>query len=713
MSGFEFYVDLFDQTIPSKLGSGPLPSVTRWTYTARLDRAGSVALEMSATDPQASHIRNRTQARGYALLNGVWTNVGYGLLDKVETIPGQDGRATVRISGLDIIGRLNYRNMRNMEFGAGSGTTLAAALSDIIDEFVPGFTFLVDGTVPNDYFYAKFDGESILSALVYLAEKTETHFYLSGVTDNAIVTFTADFTDSGIRAVRAGGDLATNACAITSLTKTVDTSEFLNRMYVRGAGEDWDSALTLAATDRVAPAGYTLNASESYIQNDVAIAEEDEIVDHPEVHFPEISPIANTDADYVAAANMLFDVALRELTRRSTKLHQETYTLAVANCNALLRPMQTIRLVYKDAEQGIDIDDDLYILEATLEMDANGARTTGLVVSTEDHWPRGANDNGARRAVQSKVFQTHPQSSLNEWESYKTMLVGNDGSTDFVGEFPFLIGPGTILLKQVLFRFKVEQVLAALYTYALAAGDTDQNAAANTGSTSVTIDNETVNVQTTSLTVSASGSTDIGTTILPEEPASPDAFTDTNFNDLGEATQGMIDDGGGDHHHDVTQHVHDFTHTHEIGGHDHAVITEHGHSVDPNPHDHVVDAHSHTNTGHVHSSPQHIHGLPDLNGTFGLVQAPALSTYAMSDLEYAINGGSWVSLDTATDVSGGYFQVDITTECTHPTIPQRPAQSSGNNLVEIRRKSAAATGKSAQIQGIVYVRSVIQAVTVS
>lgn len=716
MANLAFHVDAFDPTTGDKLGNGPLASVTRWEYTARVDRAGSVSFEMAASDPQAEHITNRYQAHGYALLDGVRINVGKGIIDKKEVVPGADGRAAIRVSGLDILGRANYRTMRNFEIGADSGSSLADALVAIQSGFVTGLSFVVVGSVPNDYFYAKFDGESALGALIYLAEKTETHFYYDPESLIGNVVFTAAFTDSGIVAVRARGQLGPNQCAITSLTQTIDSNEYLNRMYVRASGTDRETALTLAATTRTAGAGFTLNKVDSYIQNDTAIAANGgEIVDFPEVQFPEISPIDNTDADYVAASNMLFDVARRELIRRSTIAQQRTYTLAVAGCDARLRPMQTIRVVYLDSEQGINIDEDLYILEATWSMDSSGIRTTGLVVSTEEYWPKSANDNGAQRAVSTKVFQTHPQISLNEWQSNKTMLVGHDAVLgDIVGEFAFMFGPGTVMVKEALFRFKLGQFLSAGYRYTLDAA-TLQNDAISTGNSSI-VNSADANPAVTddfvgdvdAYTGATSTTDDSGASIVtgsnatgtmmtaPQDPTqvstSNESFAgDPHFHNHGHThpnTELAQHTHPAGHNHDVT-HVHDMTHAHDFS---------HVHNVE-----------------HNHNSPQHTHLLTDvLNEGYGLSQIPALSTYAIADLEYAINGGGFLPLDVdAISMSGGFWEVDITEKVTHPTIPFRPAQSSGNNLVEIRRKGAAATGKNVSIDAIVYTRTVIQSVRIA
>ncbi len=67
--------------------------------------------------------------------------------------------------------------------------------------------------------------------------------------------------------------------------------------------------------------------------------------------------------------------------------------------------LQTIRVVYRDMAQNVDIDADLLILEVTTEVQADGPRTTGMVVSTVDRWPE--SDAGAvlTRLTQAQLYE--------------------------------------------------------------------------------------------------------------------------------------------------------------------------------------------------------------------------------------------------------------------------------------------------------------------
>lgn len=652
MADLEFYVDIENATTGLKLGSGPLASVERWQYTARFDRAGTVGFVFSANDPQADIVQNRRVARAYALLNGAWTEVGAGRIDNIDTALDAQGRVSLNASGLDLLVELGDRNVGSLEIGAGSGEVHAAALTAIGALAPAGWTFIPEASPDNDFVYARYGGESVLGALIHLAERTQTHFYRSA---NRTVVFTSSFADSGIRAIQATGNLAAETCAITNLKRTVDTHDLLTRISPYGSGQG-NARLTLAATSRSAPVGYTLSAASNYIENTSATSTYG-LVNHPEVEFKEITPISNTDADLQAAANMLFDAALEELRRRSSLASQETYNISIAGCSELLRPLQTIRVIYRDTDQGIDIDEDLYILEATWEVDASGARTSKLIVSTDDRWPANDASAAADRAVEGRVFQAHPQLNANSWWENATLYVG-DNQTDHIGEFPFVLGNETVTVNQVLFRYKVSSIMS--FTSTVAGSSTSSGASSASSSAGGSAHDHDI--------------PDHAHRIIVSNGTAARAITG------GVAGGNILLSYGG------------------VSAGDLEILTipdtpDVATSQTENSHTHNID-HTHTFT-------------PTITTTYGIYKESGANTYTLANLEYRINGGSWVSLDTGVLTSASYYELDITASvCSATTF--RPNQE--NNLIEIRRKTAAGTGKTAMIYAKLGVRTTIQAV---
>lgn len=651
-TAFAFYVDVEDLA-GNKVGNGPLTSVSKWRYTASMDKAGSFECSYLATDNQAAQVQSERYLRAWALLNGFWTEVGYGRVDAIDLTPDEDGIVSVNASGLDVTVELTDRSVRKLAIGTGTGTSHDIALS-AISAFAPaGWAFIPADNPDNDYIYARFAGESVLAAMAELAEKTQTHFYRS---QGRELTFTNTFEASDIRAIQATGALTPQTCAITSLRRSVTTHGLLTRIYPYGSGTG-DARLTLAATSRTAPAGYLLNKVENYIEDSTATAAYG-LREVPEIDFKEITPIANTNADLQSASNMLFDAAMLELRRRATLAQQYTYELAIGGCSQLLRPMQSLRVVYFDPDQNIDIDEELYILESTWEADQDGIRTSRLVVSTDDRWPGSDIDSAAERAVEGKVFIAHPQIGPNSYWENGTLYVGSD-QTNHVAEFPFVLGNEVVNVQQVLFRFTVQPVLSFATTVA---GSTTTTPS---GGGSTTVDGGASTTPN-----GGSGTSDV-TTANPYNHGHALEFNQTaaspgfpvRYDPAAGGTLYYVNGGSGPNTGGATG------------------------LTNLNSHTHTTPNHIHSTPNHHHDTPNHVHIFtPNISTAYGIFRASASRTYAMADMEIAVNGGSWVSLDTAAAVGLGYFQLDITPAIQDP-VTFRPYQE--NNLVEIRRKASA------------------------
>lgn len=445
-SGFEFYINI-ENNAGQVLGDGPITSASGWTYTARMDRAGSFSFSVPASDPKATLVQRKRVARAYALLGNTWTEVGAGIIDTIERQPQPDGTVILRVSGDDLIRELNYRSVLDLKIYFNNlPISHAAALNAVAAYAPPGWNFAPDSAPPNPLLYGRFNGHSVLAALIKIAEKSESHFYRSSGRN---IVFTNSFAPSGVRAIQAGpSDLAPETAAIKSLTQQVNTYDLITRIYPRGSGNG-DVQLTLRATTRTAPPGFVLNKTANYIESTAATASYGRI--EQQVDFREIGPIENTTSDIQAAANMLFDAALEELRRRSAELEQATYTITLDQCSTLLRPLQAIFVDYSDPDAGLTVRQALNILEATWSVDNTGVRTTGLIVSNADRWP--VNDTMAivDSIEQAFVYQALPQLNAN---SYTTNYRFNLDSEE-TGEISFDFGPEVVQLQRVHLKFRL------------------------------------------------------------------------------------------------------------------------------------------------------------------------------------------------------------------------------------------------------------------
>lgn len=236
----------------------------------------------------------------------------------------------------------------------------------------------------------QFAGESVLGALSSLAEKTGDHFIL-GVGRTVIWLYASDITqgDAVIVALQGGDGVRMedndDVCLVTELSASQDTYPMISRIYPYSGGSA-DDRVTLAQTTRAARSGYTLDKTNNYLKRNLTETQ----YGRTEVNmtFAEITPALQTPAARALAADFLYDAAMTYLERYS--LPNTLYTLRLAQCERVLMPGQKIRLIYHEWRDGvrvISVDQDLILLETTVEYSDNGVRTTGVQASTVDSWP--------------------------------------------------------------------------------------------------------------------------------------------------------------------------------------------------------------------------------------------------------------------------------------------------------------------------------------
>lgn len=722
-----FYIDLEDSS-GNRLGSGPITSAAGWRYTARMDRAGEFRFTMAATDAQAALVTKKRIVRAWALVGGVWTDVGAGVVDRVVRRPQRDGAVLLEVAGSDLLRELQYRSVRDLRlYIGGNPVSHAAALSAVAGYAPAGWTFTPDPAPPVADIYGRFNGESVLAAVIKIANKTRSHFYRG--TGRSLV-YANTFAPSGVRAIAAGpGDLAAETCAITRLQETRDSFEQITRIYPRGSGNG-DVQLTLKATTRTAPAGYTLNKAQNYIQDDAAVAQYGVLEEF--VEWREIAPVENTASDIRAAANQLFDEALGELARRSLGADILSYDLTLAGCATLLRPMQSLRVVYRDVVSGLDIDRALNILEATWEVGPDGVQTTGVVVTTADRWPRGESGAVADSLTQGRVYQALPQLSANEYVQSYTKNVDADNSA----VFRFRFSRAVTALRWAYFEFQllpfestVKSVTGETVTSSAGGGASGSSAAEGTHSHTVTVPshqhtvtvpahqhtvtvpahahtvtvpghNHTVSISSHTHTVSVSSHghginvyngtinaawhdlyLDGGNTILAVPRGGSGVYQVPTTNSGGSSTPTTASGGGQTPTSSTTTDASSSSSTSSqatsSSSQQAQVVSASSSGGSSTPTSSSGGSHQHTVT-----IPSHTHTVtPVITAVYGIFRESAAQTYTFDDLEYRVNSGAWAPAASAVALGDGWYRLDIT-----PAIQDAdtllPVQAS--NTVEMR-----------------------------
>lgn len=713
MGDLTFYIDLEDSS-GTKYGSGPITSASGWTYTARMDKAGEFSFTLPATDPNADQVQRKRIVRAWALVGGVWTDVGAGIVDNIVRTPQADGTVLLRVSGADLLRELTYRSVHTLQLMSGNAAITHTAALTAIGALAPsGWTFTPAATPPNDEIYGQYSGETVLAALIALADKTETHLYRGA---GRTVIFDDAFTASGVRAIQAGpGDLADETCAITGLTETVDTHDLVTRIYPRGAGNG-AVQLDLTATTRTAPSGYTLSKASGYIERAASTTAYGLIESY--VEWRDIAPVENTTADIRAAANMLFDEALRELTRRSETTETPYYQVSLAGCSELLRPMQTLRVSYRDVEAGLTIEADLNILETTWSVGVDGVQTTAATVTTSDRWAQSDTAAIVESMAQGRIYQALPQMNANEYVTSFNKNVDSDNTATFRFRFSHAV----TALRWAYFEFQILPFESTVKTVALLSetgGSGELITDPATGATGAAADANNVSGTPSTDTSGApssdtSGGPSSDTSGTPSTDTSGGPSTDeTGAPDGGDVisagrhdhTATLVDDstgvavkalsmgsgqyilqaatGAGNGYIKVIasgNHTHDLSaHTHTLGGHTHT-LGAHTHTL--GGHTHTLGGHTHSLGGHTHSLNNHTHTLtPEIETIYGIFRETAGNTYALSQLQYRVNSGAWAAMSTAESLSGGWYRLDIA-DAIRDSDTLRPTADS--NTVEVR-----------------------------
>ena len=451
-----FYVDIEDSS-GNKVGSGPITSASSWRVRALMDGAGEWSFTAPLSDVKLAQATPRRYAHIYAWLAGVYTWVGGGPIDSIRTEVGDDGVVIATVAGGDLIRELAWRSVGSLAISDGTGgpMTHSQAVAAVAAFAPAGWTITADSSPGNNAVYGQFGGESVLAALTTLADRSESHFMLTG---RRTLAFVSTATASGVHAVAAGDDLGIGQCAIMAMGLESSSYDLYSRIIPIGAGQSL-AALTLRATTRTAAAGYTLDATTNYLRNDAvetAYGRCEQVV-----AFKDIAPISSTTADVQSAANMLYDAALAWLDAHAAPL--VTYKLSVAECPVLLRPLQTIRVSYQNVVSNIDIDEALIVLAVDWSGDTAGMRTAGLTVSTVDAWPDSDLAALVEGVAKGNVYQAHPQVNVTHYVIPYSEPVDEDEQAEFWWRFDEHITQ----LVRVTFDFEIKPLESTVKTIAL------------------------------------------------------------------------------------------------------------------------------------------------------------------------------------------------------------------------------------------------------
>ncbi len=627
-----FWIDIEDSS-GDKYGQGPIISAPKWQSVLRLDKAGTFSTSIPAIDSKSSLIQPRRILRCYTKVKDETVEIGNGIIDKIETSTSRDG-VFLNVSGDDLLRELTHRSVGFLEID--EPTDGKVGLTYIAAFFPSGWSYdTVNGYSSTDGdIYAAFAGESCLSALNKISGKLGEHFRLGS--GRKVVWLRTDQPSSNIRAIQpnvtpVGARRNQSVCLIDDLQETKDTYELFTRIYPFGAGNGRDR-LDLFWSTLSLPAGYTVNTTLNYIENDTAVDTYGVVERY--ASYKDIAPISNSAADLEYASNYLASAAFNELSR-AIQINR-AYNVNVSKLDTIVYPGETIQVVYYTMLNGIpviNIDEDLIVLESTIEITQTGAKTTQLQVSTVDKWPQNDLDLLSGQMQEGKVLEAHPQMSVGYFSEHFGL---HSLDSTHNADMSFKFGDEVTKLNRALLWFQTDLFETTATSASGGGGGVNttegggQVAKATEGGGQVAETGESSNTAS-----SGTDSTDhihVGTVYDIPGSAAEEVF---------------VGNAGGLYHKGVSitgsknfgMDSQDVDHSHDID-HDHDV------SIDAHSHDVSIDAHSHDVSLDAHS-----HDLNyGINRQAGVYPGPISLLINGTDRTSALGGGpGWGDAVSQTD----------------------------------------------------------------
>ena len=605
-----FWVDIEDAS-GNKIGAGPLRP-QRFDEGKPLSKAAEFSFPVSPADPNLGAIEEKLFAIcRYLDTDGVEQIFGGGIIDRIDK-SYTFSKTNFIISGPNLTGELVYRSVLDLQIGDETGGDDDAP--DQIMAFAPSGWSITGGITDQDV-YVRFDGQSVLNSLVSVSEAIGEHFRLGSGREIEWIGPYTGFSASGVRAIGGvpiGNDAidSPEITIIKRLKELTDSHELVTRVYPRGAGTG-NAILRLLAVTDAAPAGFTLNASAGYIEKDSSVSTYGNI--EREVDFKNISPLSNSSADKNQAANQLMRAAVELLNRWAEP--QKFYEIQLAKSEVILEPGTTIRVIFKQTINDVDImdiDDTFNIIDVSNRLSTNGIYTQSIMISTTDTQPMNDNELVVSQLLSARAVSTHAQMNANaRWLRTQGAM---DDSNDLT--VPFWLGAEVVSINSCILRFQINPLRSTTTAAASGGGATSGSggdATSGSGGASTPTSTNTNPVHTHNLDFVAgvpghtmgflSGST-FGTN--PSQPGPGVVRTSNN--------------ASASHNHDVS-----------------------------------VPNHTHSTSVHNHSTPNHSHSL-----TYGIFEESGGNTLGIGDITITINGGSLTN--SPASIGGGWFEVDITVD---------------------------------------------------
>lgn len=375
------------------VGNGPLRDIIKCQATQRLNRGGNWSFEIHAQDPKAQFIApNKFLQCNFTTKPFENDSVFGGQITNVNMI-GEGRNERLLVEGVDPLGELTKIILTNdVVFTSDSnspGTILTLANNKATASVRPNWYVVVPFLTTTSLTATIPKLTTSLEALILISDRLGEHFRMEGGRAVRWVGPVANFADTGLLAVGNGDPSSlqrnSNVLVVQSFERVNDAQGVVTRLFplATGVGEE---PHTLANVTDPAPAGYTVNSTDNYIEDTTATASQ---TLHEHSHtFSDIKPAGSATADLEAASNQLQTAAAEYL--RTRKQSYDFYRLRVALNNQIIRVGQYIHTdIRRVLNQNVPIDlrDKLIIIENKVELSPDGNHVATLLCATVDRWP--------------------------------------------------------------------------------------------------------------------------------------------------------------------------------------------------------------------------------------------------------------------------------------------------------------------------------------
>ena len=382
------------------IGDGPIGEVEYWILRDRLDRDGEFYGELPATIARVDALKAKRVVSCYGLDEELGRiDLGVGELQEITTIlqGDQPPRLAIRGSG-------RMRELVSAVVPPGTAyeesRDVPATLINVFasEDQLPGAWRLSGATQTLRAITLELLGDNVLEAFILIANTIGEHFR-RGEGDREIVWIgsTRDLEDSGITATTEPyRGRNPDICKIIDLEPKLDAWELCNRAFGYGVGEAEKERITLKNATKW-PDGaditgnthvldgqrWTIDRENNLLINDASIAEY-----FPQTRTKTFTELRVEESTTAAAASNVVLQALYNWMR--TRGQPALFcNMRLDDMDGVLLPGQRIRVVarwLRDGQMPLNIDEDMYILEAANEADRLGVRTVRIYASTVDRW---------------------------------------------------------------------------------------------------------------------------------------------------------------------------------------------------------------------------------------------------------------------------------------------------------------------------------------